>query len=91
MSHETWEGTFALSPVFALLAGQVVSGVDGVAKPKPEAFRLVCDRMGLAPGQLLFVDDSPANIAAAEALGFHTHLFADPADLAPALQRLGLA
>jgi len=39
---------------------------------------------------LLFVDDSAANIAAAEAMGFHTHHFTDPAALRPAIARHGL-
>ena len=90
MSHETWEGTFAMSPAFGRLTGKVVSGLDGVAKPQPEIFHLAAERAGLAPGELLFVDDSATNIRAAEALGFRTHLFADPKALRPALQSVGL-
>lgn len=90
MSHETWEGTFAMSPAFARLTGKVVSGLDGVAKPQPEIFHLAAERAGLAPEELLFVDDSPTNIRAAEALGFRTHLFADPKALRPALEAVGL-
>lgn len=90
MSHETWEGTFAMSPAFARLTGKVVSGLDGVAKPRPEIFHLAAARAALAPADLLFVDDSASNIRAAEALGFRTHLFADPKALRPALEAVGL-
>jgi 2-haloacid dehalogenase/putative hydrolase of the HAD superfamily len=90
MSHETWESTFAMSPAFDLLDGRIVSGLEGVMKPGPEIFHLVCARYGFAPQEALFVDDGAGNIAAAKALGFHTHLFTDPAALAPALRDLGL-
>jgi HAD superfamily hydrolase (TIGR01509 family) len=43
----------------------------------------VLERTGLQPADLLFIDDSAANIAAAEAMGFHTHHFTDPAALRP--------
>ena len=90
MSHETVEDTFAMSPAFARLDGRIVSGHEGVMKPGPEIFRLVCTRYGFAPDEALFVDDSAGNIAAARALGFHTHHFTDPAALRPALEGLGL-
>lgn len=90
ISHETLDGTLALSPAFSRLKGVVASGVDGVMKPDPAIFRLVCDRFGHAPGDILFVDDSAKNIAAAEALGFDVHHFTDPAALRPALEARGL-
>lgn len=90
MSHETEDLTFAMSPAFARLDGRIVSGREGVMKPGPEIFRLTCARFGFAPAEALFVDDSAANIAAAEALGFQTHHFTDPAALRPALEAAGL-
>jgi HAD superfamily hydrolase (TIGR01549 family) len=90
MSHETEEATFAMSPAFGLLDGRIVSGREGVMKPGPEIFHLVCNRFGFAPAEALFVDDSATNIAAAKALGFQTHQFTDPAALRPALEGLGL-
>jgi 2-haloacid dehalogenase/putative hydrolase of the HAD superfamily len=79
-----------MSPAFGLLDGRIVSGMEGVMKPGPEIFRLVCDRYGFAAEEALFVDDSAGNIAAAKALAFHTHHFTDPAALGPALQGFGL-
>ena len=90
MSHETFEGTIAMSPAFARMAGLVISGHEGVMKPDPAIFAIVCERSGLSPCDLLFVDDSAGNIAAAQALGFHTHHFTDPAALRPALEVAGL-
>ena len=90
MSHETVDGTFAMSPAFGLLDGRIISGFEGVMKPGPEIFQLACDRFGLAPGDALFIDDSAKNIAAAESLGFHVLHFTDPAALWPRLEHLGL-
>lgn len=86
ISHETIESTVAMSPAFGRLAGFVASGLEGVMKPDPAIYRIVCDRFGLQPAEVLFVDDSAANIAAAQVLGFHVHHFTDPAGLRPALE-----
>jgi 2-haloacid dehalogenase/putative hydrolase of the HAD superfamily len=61
-----------------------------VIKPEPRIYQIVLERTGLEPADLLFVDDSAANIAAADAMGFHTHHFTDPALLRPAIERHGL-
>ena len=90
MSHETVDGTFAMSPAFARLAGRIISGHEDVMKPDPAIFQLACTRFGLRPADALFVDDSATNIAAARALGFHVHHFTDPAGLRPALEAAGL-
>jgi 2-haloacid dehalogenase/putative hydrolase of the HAD superfamily len=90
ISHETLDSTLAMSPAFARLAGVIASGREGVMKPDPAIFHLTCERFGLAPGDLFFVDDSPRNIATAEALGFHVHHFTDPTALRPALEARGL-
>ncbi len=90
MSHETEADTFAMSPAFDRLDGRIVSGREGVMKPDAAIYRLTCERYGFAPAEALFVDDSARNIAAAAALGFRTHRFADPAALRPTLSALGL-
>ncbi len=73
-----------------LFEGVVVSGVEGVAKPDPALFRLVLDRYRLDPAATVFVDDSPANVAAAAELGLRALLFHDPETLRRDLSRLGL-
>lgn len=50
----------------------VVSGVVGVQKPDPEIYRIVLDRLELAPDETIFVDDFVENIRAAERLGIGT-------------------
>lgn len=90
MSNETWAGTRAMSPAFQRLRDVVVSAEEGCIKPDPRIYGIVVERTGLSPDQLLFVDDNPDNIAAAEALGFDVHRFEDPAALRPALEARGL-
>ena len=90
ISHETIDSTLAMSPAFARLADFVASGRELVMKPDPAIYRIVCERFGLEPGEVLFVDDSAKNIAAAQALGFDVHHFTDPAALRPALEARGL-
>lgn len=87
---EIIDGVLAMHPCFARLRAIVVSGREKIAKPDPAIFALACERAGLGPEALLFVDDSRANIEAAARLGFHTHLFEDPAALEPALIGHGL-
>ena len=90
MSSEAWPGVQAMSPVFRLFHDVIVSAEEGVIKPETRIYEIVLERTGLAPRDLLFVDDNAGNIAAADALGFHTHLFADPAALRPMIQAHGL-
>jgi FMN phosphatase YigB (HAD superfamily) len=90
MSAITAAQTFAMSPVFGQLSDIVVSGAVGLLKPDPRIFQLAAQRAGLAPAELLFVDDSLRNIDAAAGFGFDVHLFDDPATLGPALAARGL-
>ena len=43
-------------------------------KPDPESWQAVIASTGILPEETLFFDDNPANILAAEKLGFQTHL-----------------
>lgn len=47
----------------------VLSGDVGVAKPDAASFRLVAERLGLDPGECVFVDDLISNIRGAVAAG----------------------
>lgn len=53
----------------------VVSGDEKRVKPDPAIFHLALERFGLEPHQAAFLDDNPANHAAAEAMGIHSMLF----------------
>ena len=44
----------------------------GLAKPDPRIFRLALERVGVVPGEAIFVDDSLDNVDAARAVGLET-------------------
>jgi epoxide hydrolase-like predicted phosphatase len=46
----------------------------GLAKPDPRVYRLLCDRLAVSPGELVFLDDRPENVKAACELGIHALL-----------------
>ena len=48
-------------------------------KPEPAAYRVVLARLGARPGEVVFFDDRPANVAAAAEMGIDARLFEDPA------------
>lgn len=68
----------------------VVSGRECLAKPDPAIFRLAAGRFGYPPQEMLFIDDNPANIAAARQEGWQVHHFSDAATLAADLRGRGL-
>jgi 2-haloacid dehalogenase len=85
-----WPGFRAAQPVFDRFRDIVVSGVEKRAKPDPAIYALAARRFGHAPGAMLFVDDSEANVAAAVALGWQGHHFSDAERLAEELRQRGL-
>lgn len=52
----------------------VVSAEVGMAKPKPEIFRLAAERLSLSPEACVFVDDWDKNVEAARAVGMQAVL-----------------
>jgi 2-haloacid dehalogenase len=68
----------------------VVSGEVGLTKPDPRIFALALERNRLAAERTLFIDDLPANVDAARALGMHAVLFQGPQPLRAELERRGL-
>ena len=53
----------------------VISDRVGLRKPDPEIFRLTASRLGLPPGDCLFVDDTEHNLPGAYKLGMGTLFF----------------
>ena len=50
--------------------GVVISADEKLVKPDAAIYRRLTDRFGLDPAQCLFVDDMPANVAGAQAVGW---------------------
>ncbi len=62
-----------------------------IAKPAPEIYEHCLAKLGVAPADVLFLDDRPENIRAAEALGMHGLLFTTPQEAAAEIdRRLGM-
>lgn len=57
----------------------VYSHEVGVSKPDPRIYEITCERLGARPDEIVFLDDSAKNIAAAAVYGFHAILFHDNA------------
>ena len=87
---ETFERTHRQFAFLAAFEGIVISGRIGIAKPDPRIFRHLLEAHGLEAGELLFVDDRSANVAAAGAVGIEGLLFEGPASLRAALVQRGL-
>lgn len=89
-SAETFHHAVPAAPAIGRLEAVVVSGQEGVAKPDPRIFRLLASRHGLVPERTVFTDDSPVNVAAAEAEGFQGVLFTDAGTLRTELVARGV-
>lgn len=68
----------------------VFSARERLAKPEPAIFHFAAQRFGSAPGELLFLDDYPANVQAAQAAGWQALLFESAAQAEAALRGRGL-
>lgn len=67
-----------------------ISSSIRLRKPDAEAFAFVVDEMGVPAQRIVFFDDSPHNIEGARASGLQTVLVTSPADVAAALDALGV-
>lgn len=70
------DGTRALRGHFDIF---VESSVEGLRKPDPAIYRLACDRLGVSPDRVIFLDDIGGNLKPAKALGMTTIKVDDPA------------
>lgn len=87
---ESFRHAIATYAFFAEFDGTAVSGALRALKPDPAIYAHVEAMAGLTGPALLFADDKPENIAAAQARGWKGHLFDDPAAFAALLVAEGL-
>jgi epoxide hydrolase-like predicted phosphatase len=80
-------GIYDRAPV-DLFDAAIISGDVGIHKPQPEIYELACERLGVAAGDCVFVDDLRENIAGAEAVGMTGVLHRDAAETIPRLEKL---
>jgi 2-haloacid dehalogenase len=67
----------------------VISGHVGAVKPDRRIYEILFERAGAEPEDLLFIDDSPANVRASEAAGMPAIHFRPGVDLERELERRG--
>ncbi len=49
----------------------IESSKAGVRKPDPAIYRMMCERLGVEPGECVYLDDLGINCKPAAALGMH--------------------
>ena len=81
-------GIYDRLPTGDLFDATVISGDVGLHKPQPEIYLLACERLGVEPGDAVFVDDLRENCDGAEAVGMASVLHRDAAETIPELERL---
>lgn len=89
-SAEFWDMFRPTAPLFDLFEDIIVSGRERLVKPDPAIWALAEHRFRLAPADIVFVDDNPANVESAAAAGWHAHRFTDAASTRASLEALGL-
>jgi putative hydrolase of the HAD superfamily len=65
----------------AMFEQRIFSCRLGLVKPEPAIYAGALELLGADPADVIFVDDRPANVEAARALGIRAHLFGDPAEI----------
>ena len=88
-SHEKFPVAQNHFPFLRDFRGVIVSGEEKLLKPDAAIYRCFLDRYGLNAEDCVFIDDSPANVAGARAVGMHALHFTAPGTLAADLRGLG--
>jgi putative hydrolase of the HAD superfamily len=76
------------SPMGSMFETVVVSAEEHVLKPDASVYRGTCERLGIEPARMVFVDNRAENVAGAEAIGAVGHHYTSPAGLRAFLQDL---
>jgi len=77
-------------PVAGLFEHRAFSCYLRAVKPEPECYLAVLALLGAAPGEVVFIDDRPENVAAAAALGIRSVHFTGPGQARSALAGHGV-
>ncbi len=66
----------------------VISAEVGLVKPDARIYRLILERLGVAPQEAVFIDDMPRNVEGARAANLHAIQFATPQQARSELEQL---
>jgi 2-haloacid dehalogenase len=89
-SSETYRASRDMMPFLKHMIYTAVSGDLKLAKPQPEIFHHLLEKIGKPAENCAFLDDSPANVAAAQQLGIKAVLFKNDGTAAAELRALGV-
>ncbi|MBN2146401.1 MAG: HAD family phosphatase [Anaerolineales bacterium] len=76
LRHEL-EARFAIADLFDAM---IISAEVGLAKPDPRIYRLAVERLGVQPGEAIFIDDRLENVLAARQEGLYAIHYQDHDD-----------
>ena len=62
----------------------------GARKPEPASFQTVLGYLGLAPEKVVFIDDNPENVSAANALGIISFTATTAGEITEKLKQIGM-
>ncbi|RQM57578.1 HAD family hydrolase [Aeromonas enteropelogenes] len=79
MGHASIDWLEQHEDFWRFFSGKVVSARVRMMKPEPDIYRYLLVSFDLAPSDCLFIDDTPANVTAAETLGIRGMVFCDAA------------
>ena len=68
-------------PWLSAFSPRLFSGMLGVVKPDPRIYHLTLDALRATRGDVVFLDDRPDNVRAAEGLGIRGVVFTAPRDI----------
>jgi len=85
---DNWLGKMFTPDQVALFDAVALSYEIDCTKPEPEAYRIIAERLGVEPGECIFVDDQPKYVDGARAAGMQAILFADAEQLKTDLKTL---
>jgi len=63
-----WQSVLSRTQIFSVFSDLFLSYEIGHLKPNPEVFEFVLDKLGCAPSEVLFFDDTEKNVIAAKKL-----------------------
>jgi epoxide hydrolase-like predicted phosphatase len=77
--------------IISLFDDIINSARVGLAKPDPRIFALAAERLGVAPGECVFIDDLARNVQAAADADMHAVHYTSYPQLLDDLRGLGVA
>lgn len=90
-SGDNWPAALAQYPrLTTIFEDVVVSGIEGLLKPKPEIYQKLLQRNDITAEDCIFVDDRTENVEGAKAVGMDGILFTGADDLRAALKDRGI-